>query len=135
MYVNELISKLTPSDNLNLCSDYLYLLNNLNTDKNNNLWQLRLFENEFLEQIGYGVDFENDVNDLVINSNYNYNFILNGGFIPVKIGNSGDDILKIAKKIMPSEQGLYFCKKINRERISFLMQGRELKSRKLFRVK
>jgi DNA repair protein RecO (recombination protein O) len=135
MYINELISKLAPSDNLNLCKDYLYLLENLSEDKDNNLWQLRMFENEFLEQLGYGIDFENDSFGEQITENNNYNFILNQGFIIAKVGVSGAEILRIAKKIMPIDNGLYFCKKINRERINFLLKGRELKTRKLFSVK
>lgn len=143
MYINELIAKLAPNDTMKICSDYLYLLENLhahtnadtNDNKEHNHWQLRLFENEFLEQIGYGIDFNFDTTGLEINSNYNYNFILNQGFIVAKVGVSGSEILRIGQKIMPLDNGLFFAKKINRERINFLLKGRELKTRKLFSVK
>lgn len=132
MYINELIVKLAPSDKLNLCKDYLYLLNNLTVDKNNNEWQLRLFENEFLIQIGYGIDFEVDNFGGNIKSNLKYSFVENIGFVLDENGIISEQLILVAKKIMPNSQMLQFCKQINRKRIESLLAGRELKSRSLF---
>jgi DNA repair protein RecO (recombination protein O) len=135
MYINEIISKLAPSDALHICADYLYALTHLSDDVQNNEWQLRLFENAFLEQIGYGIDFTMDSVGCNIEPHKNYDFVLNQGFIVSKVGISGAEILRIGQQIMPQNNGLYFCKKINRQRINFLLKGRELQTRKLFSVK
>ena len=132
IYINELIIKLAQCDKLNLCQDYLYLLNYLNDDNENNEWQLRIFENKLLDNLGYGIDFLSDINSNNIQQTKKYSFAENQGFYADENGISGEQLILIAKNIMPNSSGLKFLKYTNRARINYLLKGRELKSRKLF---
>lgn len=136
VYINELIAKLAMTDTVKLCDDYLYFLLNLTDDDANNEWQLRIFENQLLVQIGYGMDFAKDISGSSIIADNKYSFELNKGFILNKNGNiDGNILLKIAKNQMPKKSDLIICKNINRLRIKELLAGKELNSRKLFNKK
>ena len=64
MYANELILRLVPESdpNGNIFKSYWTLLENLlNLDSNEKEYALRKFENQMLEDLGYGLDFEHDI--------------------------------------------------------------------------
>jgi DNA repair protein RecO (recombination protein O) len=132
-YVNEILTKLLTDNPIQICDEYYYLLTHLNNDKVNNHWLLRIFENHLLSELGFGLEFEFDIENKKVQNDKNYNFILNQGFKESEIGIRGEDILKFAKDRMPSAKGLSEYKKINRSRIDFLLGGREIKTRSLFK--
>ena len=87
MYANELILRLVPESdpNGNIFKSYWVLLENLlNLDSNEKEYALRKFENQMLEDLGYGLDFEHDIHGEDISLDLYYEFIEHQGFASSK---------------------------------------------------
>ena len=141
MYANELILRLIPESdpNGNIFKSYWTLLENLlNLDSNEKEYALRKFENQMLEDLGYGLDFEHDINGETISLDLYYEFIEHQGFASNKNGAFlGKTLLKLSKdaKINLDSNELRILKKMNRKRLKSLLGDKPLKSKELFFVK
>ena len=141
MYANELILRLVPESdpNGNIFKSYWVLLENLlNLDSNEKEYALRKFENQMLEDLGYGLDFEHDINGETISLDLYYEFIEHQGFASNKNGAFlGKTLLKLAKdeRINLDSNELRILKKMNRKRLKSLLGDKPLKSKELFFVK
>ena len=138
MYVNELILRLLPENDeySEIFHAYWNFLSNLKSlNSNEKEYALRDFENQMLEDLGYGIDFSSDINDEPINENLNYEFIEHQGFstsdnglIPGKI------LVNLLRRenIVTDKNGLSILKKMNRKRLKSLLGDKPLKSKELF---
>ena len=138
MYVNELILRLLPENDeySEIFHAYWNFLSNLKSlNSNEKEYALRDFENQMLEDLGYGIDFSSDINDEPINENLNYEFIEHQGFstsdnglIPGKI------LVNLLRRenIVNDTNGLSILKKMNRKRLKSLLGDKPLKSKELF---
>ena len=138
MYVNELILRLLPENDeySEIFHAYWNFLSNLKSlNSNEKEYALRSFENQMLEDLGYGIDFSSDVYDDPINEDLNYEFVEHQGFntsdnglIPGKI------LVKLSKreKIVTDTNELSILKKMNRKRLKSLLGDKPLKSKELF---
>ena len=141
MYANELILRLVPESdpNGNIFKSYWVLLENLlNLDSNEKEYALRKFENQMLEDLGYGLDFEHDINGETISLDLYYEFIEHQGFSSIKNGVFlGETLLKLAKDAMINldSNELRILKTMNRKRLKSLLGDKPLKSKELFFVK
>lgn len=141
MYVNELILRLLPENDeySEIFHAYWNFLSNLKSlNSNEKEYALRDFENQMLEDLGYGIDFSSDMNDEPINENLNYEFIEHQGFstsdnglIPGKI------LVNLLRRenIVTDTNELSILKKMNRKRLKSLLGDKPLKSKELFFVK
>ena len=141
MYANELILRLLPESDPNgdIFKSYWTLLENLlNLDSNEKEYALRKFENQLLEDLGYGLDFEHDIHGEDISLDLYYEFIEHQGFASNKNGVFlGKTLLKLANdaKINLDSNELRVFKKMNRKRLKSLLGDKPLKSKELFFVK
>ena len=141
MYVNELLLRLLPESDPNgdIFKSYWTLLENLfNLDSNKKEYALRKFENQLLEDLGYGLDFEHDINGADISIDLYYEFIEHQGFASNKNGVFlGKTLLKLVKdtRINLDSNELRVLKKMNRKRLKSLLGDKPLKSKELFFVK
>ena len=141
MYANELILRLVPESdpNGNIFKSYWVLLENLlNLDSNEKEYALRKFENQMLEDLGYGLDFEHDIHGEDISLDLYYEFIEYQGFSSNKNGVFlGETLLKLAKdaRINLDSNELRILKTMNRKRLKSLLGDKPLKSKELFFVK
>ena len=141
MYANELILRLLPESDPNgdIFKSYWSLLENLlNLDSNEKEYALRKFENQMLEDLGYGLDFEHDIHGEDISLDLYYEFIEHQGFASNKNGAFlGKTLLKLAKdeRINLDSNELRILKKMNRKRLKSLLGDKPLKSKELFFVK
>ena len=138
MYVNELILRLLPENDeySEIFHAYWNFLSNLKSlNSNEKEYALRDFENQMLEDLGYGIDFSSDMNDEPINENLNYEFIEHQGFstsdnglIPGKI------LVNLLRRenIVTDSNELSILKKMNRKRLKSLLGDKPLKSKELF---
>ena len=138
MYVNELILRLLPENDeySEIFHAYWNFLSNLKSlNSNEKEYALRSFENQMLEDLGYGIDFSSDMNDEPINENLNYEFIEHQGFstsdnglIPGKI------LVNLLRRenIVTDTNELSILKKMNRKRLKSLLGDKPLKSKELF---
>ena len=141
MYANELILRLLPESDPNgdIFKSYWILLENLlNLDSNEKEYELRKFENQMLEDLGYGLDFEHDIHGEDISLDLYYEFIEHQGFASNKNGVFlGKTLLKLANdaKINLDSNELRVLKNMNRKRLKSLLGDKPLKSKELFFVK
>ena len=138
MYVNELILRLLPENDeySEIFHAYWNFLSNLKSlNSNEKEYAIRDFENQMLEDLGYGIDFSSDMNDEPINENLNYEFIEHQGFstsdnglIPGKI------LVNLLRRenIVTDTNELSILKKMNRKRLKSLLGDKPLKSKELF---
>ena len=138
MYLNELILRLLPENDeySEIFHAYWNFLSNLKSlNSNEKEYALRDFENQMLEDLGYGIDFSSDMNDEPINENLNYEFIEHQGFstsdnglIPGKI------LVNLLRRenIVTDTNELSILKKMNRKRLKSLLGDKPLKSKELF---
>jgi DNA repair protein RecO (recombination protein O) len=139
MYVNELIVRLLPEQDphYELFEIYKLFISNLSRiDASSHHWLLRLFENNLLQELGYGVDFITDISGNEIDPFANYEYQHQGGF-------SRNDTGKISGKLinqlliddinnMPDTHQLKACRDLNRLRLKPLLGNKPLQSRSLF---
>lgn len=92
MYLNEILLKLLPVEESmpELWQGYQDSINNIahifqakTPDLTALKWQLRQFETLLLEQLGYGLDFLTDALGTPIQSEQNYRYQLQQGFVPL----------------------------------------------------
>ena len=138
MYVNELILRLLPENDeySEIFHAYWNFLSNLKSlNSNEKEYALRDFENQMLEDLGYGIDFSSDINNEPINEDLNYEFIEHQGFstsdnglIPGKI------LVNLLRRenIVTDTNELSILKKMNRKRLKSLLGDKPLKSKELF---
>ena len=95
---------------------------------------LRAFELDMLEMLGYGLDFENEIDkNQPIERDKNYTFIPERGFRESKNSSfSGKDIINIRMRKL-SEVSKKHLKHLTQEAIHFCLDGRNLSSREIFR--
>ncbi|MBE8190261.1 MAG: DNA repair protein RecO [Candidatus Thioglobus sp.] len=138
IYVNELIERLLPENDvyLALFEAYQRLICQIATlEAESKLWLLRLFENNLLAQIGYGLDFARDVEQMPIEENESYEYLQQSGFrknISGKI--SGILLNKMSLnglENMPDLSQLKICRNLNRQRLEQLLGDKPLQSRSL----
>ena len=135
LYINELLIRLLPKDAVHedLFQLYESFLVKIHSGENIEL-TLRSFELDMLEMLGYGLDFENEIDkNQSIDINKNYSFIPERGFRESKNSNfSGKDIINIRMRNL-SEVSKKHLKHITQESIHFCLDGRNLSSREIFR--
>ena len=135
LYINELLIRLLPKDAVHEDLFLLYesFLLKIHSRKNIEL-TLRSFELDMLEMLGYGLDFENEIDkNQSIDVNKNYSFIPERGFRESRSSNfSGKDIINIRLRNL-SEVSKKHLKHITQESIHFCLEGKNLSSREIFR--
>ena len=140
MYANELILRLLPENDeySQTFSSYWTFLSSLNDlDSNEKEFALRNFENQMLEDLGYGFDFGFDINSEPINEDLQYEFNEHQGFSINSNGTvQGKTLLNLSKhETITNKIELSFLKKMNRKRLKSLLGDKPLKSKELFFVK
>jgi len=140
MYVNELIQRLLPEGDEHseiFRSYWSYIKNISSLDLSAKEYSLRVFENDLLQDLGYGLDFEDDINGNVIINNLQYDYIEDQGFAVNEAGViSGNTLLHLSKSNDPiiNPKELSILKKMNRKRLKLLLGDKPLKSKELFFV-
>jgi DNA repair protein RecO (recombination protein O) len=140
MYANELILRLLPENDEypETFNSYWAFLANLNAlDSSEKEYALRNFENQMLEDLGYGLDFSFDINDERIKEDLQYEFIEHQGFNKNSNGAvSGKALVSLSKQETITDPiQLTILKKMNRKRLKSLLGDKPLKSKELFFVK
>jgi DNA repair protein RecO (recombination protein O) len=140
MYANELILRLLPENDEypETFNSYWAFLANLNAlDSSEKEYALRNFENQMLEDLGYGLDFSFDINDEHIKEDLQYEFIEHQGFNKNSNGAvSGKALVSLSKQETITDPiQLTILKKMNRKRLKSLLGDKPLKSKELFFVK
>jgi len=135
LYINELLIRLLPKDAVHEDLFLLYesFLLKIHSGEDIEL-TLRSFELDMLEMLGYGLDFENEIDkNQSIDVNKNYSFIPERGFRESKNSNfSGRDIINIRMRNL-AEVSKKHLKHITQESIHFCLDGKNLSSREIFR--
>ena len=83
MYVNELIQRLLPEgdEHSEIFESYWSYIKSISSlDAIAKEFALRVFENQLLQDLGYGLDFEDDINGNIIIDNLQYDYIEDQGF-------------------------------------------------------
>ena len=140
MYANELILRLLPEGDeyFETFKSYWTFLSNLESFAvDEKEFALRKFENQILEDLGYGIDFGFDIDGDAIQLELNYEFIEQQGFSLSKNGSlSGKILLHLSNSedIITDKNELSILKKMNRKRLKSLLGDKPLKSKELFFV-
>jgi DNA repair protein RecO (recombination protein O) len=140
MYVNELLSRLLPEAeaHLGIFSGYQKFVENISQSPDGEQQlTLRLFENQLLEELGYGLDFRCDYSGEPISPTMNYHFAEQEGFVRHADGKiPGEILLKFASETTEhlSTKELKIAKGLNRQRLRGILGEKPLKSRELFVV-
>ena len=140
MYTNELLSRLLPEGEKHqkVFDGYWNYLGMINKQSDNEKeYSLRLFENLFLEELGYGLEFNKDFKGNPIDSKLEYHFQEHKGFVARSDGNIPGEVLLV---VDDGDNGhlsidhLSILKKLNRKRLRSILGEKPLKSRELFFV-
>jgi DNA repair protein RecO (recombination protein O) len=140
IYANELLIRLLPEGDeySELFNAYwLYIKNIKNKSNPEKEYSLRIFENQLLLELGYGLDFKDDIEGTPIKGSVLYDFIEDQGFIAQTEGKIlGEILLNIVSpnQVIPNSKGLSALKKLNRKRLKPLLGDKPLKSKELFFV-
>ncbi len=140
IYVNELIQRLLPEgeEHSEIFKSYWSYIKNINTlDTVAKEYSLRVFENQLLQDLGYGLDFDDDINGNIINNNLQYDYIEDQGFTVNDEGViSGSMLLHLSNsnESITNPNELSILKKMNRKRLKSLLGDKPLKSKELFFV-
>jgi DNA repair protein RecO (recombination protein O) len=140
IYANELLIRLLPEGDeySELFNAYWHYIKNIkNKSSSEKEYSLRIFENQLLQELGYGLDFKEDIEGAPIQSNGLYDFIEDQGFIAQTEGKIlGEILLNIVSpnQAIPNTKGLSTLKKLNRKRLKPLLGDKPLKSKELFFV-
>ena len=140
MYVNELILRLLPENDeysQTFSSYWAFLSNLIALDSNEKEFALRNFENQMLEDLGYGLDFGFDINGEPINKEFHYDFNEHQGFsINSNGAMPGKTLINLSKRETITDAiELIILKKMNRKRLKSLLGDKPLKSKELFFMK
>jgi len=135
LYINELLIKLLPKDAKHEELFILYdkFLEDVNNKKNLEL-TLRHFELDLLDMLGYGFDYEVDIDhNEPIEADIGYSFVSERGFRRSKNSNfTGKDIINLKNRRL-EEVPLKYLKEITTKAISICLEGRDLTSRQIFK--
>ena len=135
LYINELLIKLLPKDakHEELFSLYDKFLVDVN-DKNNLELTLRHFELDLLDMLGYGFDYDLDIDhNKPIEADIEYSFVSERGFRKSKNSNfTGKDIINLKNRRL-EKVPLKYLKEITTKAISICLEGRDLASRQIFK--
>ena len=136
LYINELLIKLLPKDakHEELFILYETFIKSI-IKKNNNLeLTLRHFELDLLDMLGYGFDYELDIDlNCPIDAETSYVFVKERGFRKSNNSNFyGKDIINIKNRKL-KDVPLKQLKEITTKAISICLDGKELRSRKIFK--
>tara|TARA_B100000959_G_scaffold72216_1_gene76615 strand:- start:2449 stop:3135 length:687 start_codon:yes stop_codon:yes gene_type:complete len=140
IYVNELIQRLLPEgeEHSEIFKSYWSYIKNISTlDTVAKEYSLRVFENQLLQDLGYGLDFDDDINGNIINNNLQYDYIEDQGFTVNDEGViSGSMLLHLSNsnESITNPNELSILKKMNRKRLKSLLGDKPLKSKELFFV-
>lgn len=139
MYVNELIVRLLQEQDphYELFETYKIFIANLShIDLKSHHWLLRLFENNLLQELGYGIDFSCDIHGNEIDLSANYEYQNQGGFVRSVTGKIPGKLINqmLIEDIdnMPDTYQLKACRDLNRLRLKPLLGNKPLQSRSLF---
>ena len=135
LYINELLMKLLPKDAKHeelfvLYDEFLKKIN-----QNNNLEiSLRHFELDLLDMLGYGFDYESEIDsNEPIEAELSYVFVSERGFRKSNSSSfKGKDILNIKKRKL-EDVPLKYLKEITTKAIGICLEGKDLSSRKIFK--
>ena len=142
MYVNEVIARLIHEHDphpqiFELYQQFVTQTNDL--DQQHQYWLLRIFENNLLSELGYGLDYATDLNGDEIQINKNYNYQPQLGFSQQADGKISGNLLNLllSERLdkIPNEQQLKACRNLNRQRLNVLLGNKPLRSRELFFTK
>ncbi|MDA7851628.1 DNA repair protein RecO [Gammaproteobacteria bacterium] len=136
LYVNELMIRLLPKGlaNLELYQLYSTFVDLARSDAINES-ALRIFELDLLDVLGYGINFETDMNE---NSEFKdslvYSYKPERGFYPSSddFGFTADEIYSIKNRDLVSIDKLKL-KQLSQAAITACLDGRELSSREFFK--
>ena len=135
LYINELLIKLLPKDakHEELFSLYDKFLEDVN-NKNNLELTLRHFELDLLDMLGYGFDYDVDIDhNKPIEADIGYSFVSERGFRKSKNSNfTGKDIINLKNRRL-EKVPLKSLKEITTKAISICLEGRDLASRQIFK--
>ena len=136
LYINELLIKLLPKDakHEELFILYETFIKSI-IKKNNNLELiLRHFELDLLDMLGYGFDYELDIDlNRPIDAETSYVFVKERGFRKSNNSNFyGKHIINIKNRKL-KDVPLKQLKEITTKAISICLEGKELRSRKIFK--
>ena len=135
LYINELLIKLLPKDasHLELFNLYNNFLEEVSSNKDIEI-VLRHFELDLLDMLGYGLDYDNDIdNNNPIRTNASYKFISEKGFKESDNAKlSGEDIFNIKERNL-EQVSRKSLKEITTKAIQFCLDGKELVSREIFK--
>jgi len=140
IYINELILRLLPEgdEHIEIFESYWTFISNLNTlASNEKEYALRKFENQLLDDLGYGIDFNFDIDGSAIDKDLKYNFIEHQGFTSNNDGLfNGKTLLRLSNsdEAITDANELSILKKMNRKRLKSLLGDKPLKSKELFFV-
>lgn len=139
LYLNELLYLLLPKfeSNPTLFKLYQLSIESLSMAANSAQQErlLRNFELRLLSEIGYGINFAQDVSGNALQANSFYTYQQANGFVKAKSTTgsySGSCLLQIGKLDYPNSQVRQAAKKLLREAINNQLGHRKLKSRELF---
>jgi len=141
MYINEIILKLTTKDDPHseIFTKYLALLDQLKNKQNIEV-NLRLFEKEMLQELGYELNLYQDAETHDdIDPDLTYEFVPGFGLVnnqmqqADKLLFSGRSICNFANNIFETESDLKFAKIVMKLSLQQLLGKEELKTRELFR--
>lgn len=142
MYVNELITRLIQEHDPHpqVFEMYQQLVTQMNDlDQDHQYWLLRIFENNLLSELGYGLDYANDINEDPIQIDKSYGYQPQLGFSQQADGKiSGKLLNSLSSEDLsetPDEDQLRVCRNLNRQRLNVLLGDKPLKSRELFFTK
>lgn len=142
-YINELLLYVLPEEqaSVNLYQHYKELLQSISLEETIERL-LRVFELTLLDEMGYATDFAWDVNnEEPVNSKNTYVIIPGTGVIPAvdtpaisagRLHVSGEALLLIAARDLSCDTTLLIAKKVNRLLLDYHLDGRVLKTRKLY---
>ena len=135
LYINELLMKLLPKDAKHEELFVLYdeFLKKIKKNKNLEI-SLRHFELDLLDMLGYGFDYESEIDsNEPIEAELSYVFVSERGFRKSNSSSfKGKDILSIKKRKL-EDVPLKYVKEITTKAISICLEGKDLTSRKIFK--
>ena len=137
VYINELVERLLHENEAHeqLFLAYQYFVEKLpNLSSHEQHWQLRLFENQVLESLGYGLDFAYDYQGQFVNGEKLYHYHEQLGFQQSASGIiPGELLLQLAEQSeAPDLAQLKICRNLNRQRLQPLLGDKPLYSRELY---
>ncbi len=147
LYLNELLLRCLPQDDscepiFDLYINTITKLSKLDTPSDQFELEkiLRVFEFQFLTELGFGIDFESDSNGkkITADTQQRYRFISGEGFIPIVSGElpqgvvySADSLVAIREQNYAIES-LRSAKRLSRQAFHVLLGDKPLKTRELF---